>query len=78
MARQNNMMFTTKDSDDDRSGGNCARTYHGAWWYKSCHDSHLNGDYSLQRGNNAVHWYHWENTRDGLRETKMMIRPQFN
>lgn len=29
--------FTTKDQDNDKDGGNCAITYTGAWWHKSCH-----------------------------------------
>lgn len=37
------MKFTTKDSDNDRNGGNCATTYKGAWWYKSCYTTNLNG-----------------------------------
>jgi len=38
-------MFSTYDEDNDVAGGNCATTYHGAWWYTSCHSSNLNGEY---------------------------------
>merc|ERR1711962_1236026 len=34
--------FSTKDQDNR---GNCAKDYKGAWWYRSCHYSHLNGLY---------------------------------
>lgn len=70
-------MFTTKDSDNDDSWENCATKYHGAWWYENCHESHLNGEYSVKSGSNSVHWIHWK-AREGLRETKMIIKPQFN
>jgi len=42
----NGMPFTTKDRDHDmRSYDNCAITYTGAWWFRSCFNSHLNGKY---------------------------------
>ena len=41
MAHHNGMYFTTKDNDNDKSGGNCALNIGlkkpiGGWWYKSC------------------------------------------
>ena len=42
LAYHNGMAFSTSDNDND-SERNCAETYLGAWWYKACHASNLNG-----------------------------------
>lgn len=47
--------FSTKDADHDTSGGNCAVTVHGAWWYGACYSSNLNGPYA--RSPAAAHKY---------------------
>ena len=45
----NAMKFTTKDRDNDKSGGNCAVTGDGGnaggWWHKSCSLIHVNHQY---------------------------------
>ena len=73
------MPFTTKDQDNDPHGGeNCANKFKGAWWYKNCHQSNLNGLYL--RGNhssyaNGVNWKDWKGYHYSLKRTEMKIRP---
>ena len=52
----NNAPFSTSDKDNDANGGNCAITYHGAWWYKSCHTSDLNGLWGVKTHEKGVNW----------------------
>ncbi|XP_046861286.1 techylectin-5B-like [Xenia sp. Carnegie-2017] len=71
------MAFTTKDSDNDKyRGGNCATNYKGAWWYKDCYDSNLNGHYysGNQKKYKGVNWYHWK-VYKSLKFTEMKIKP---
>ena len=54
------MQFSTKDQDSDLHGASCAQLYKGAWWYKSCHISNLNGLYFYgQHASHAdgVNWF---------------------
>merc|ERR1711970_929539 len=42
----NNMMFSTFDSDNDESSGECAAARESVgWWYKSCDHVLLTGPY---------------------------------
>ncbi|XP_015423235.1 PREDICTED: fibrinogen C domain-containing protein 1 [Myotis davidii] len=45
LLRHSGLPFTTKDRDSDHSDHNCAAFYRGAWWYRNCHTSNLNGQY---------------------------------
>ncbi|XP_022107440.1 microfibril-associated glycoprotein 4-like [Acanthaster planci] len=78
LSYHSNQSFTTKDRDKDSNGPyNCAVKYSGAWWYKSCHHSNLNGMYL--GGQTSVYakgvvWYHWKGHNYSLKRTEMKIR----
>ncbi len=77
----NAMAFSTRDRDNDiRFYDNCAETFSGAWWFKSCFESHLNGLYYLKGSHNnffvrnGIQW----NTihhHASLRSVAMMVAP---
>ncbi|KAK3108860.1 hypothetical protein FSP39_017434, partial [Pinctada imbricata] len=65
--------FSTYDKDNDLSSGSCAKSYSGAWWYRSCHRSNLNGLYGGKSGKH-MQWK-WRNGNvEYMRKTKMMIK----
>ena len=70
--------FSTKDADHDgKSTEHCAQSYKGAWWYKDCHHSNLNGLY--HHGAHAsyadgINWYHWKGHKYSLKKAEMKIR----
>ncbi|XP_041377213.1 ryncolin-1-like [Gigantopelta aegis] len=78
LAVHNGQKFTAKDRDLDISLGNCAQKFKGAWWYKNCMVSNLNGQYLA--GNHSsfgdgVNWNGWLGKRYSLKRTVMKIRP---
>ncbi|XP_022236997.1 techylectin-5B-like, partial [Limulus polyphemus] len=74
----NNMMFSTRDRDNDKWVKNCATTYKGSWWYNECHHSNLNGLYlggPHEESAVGINWYHWKGHKYSLKKTEMKIRP---
>jgi len=75
----NGQPFSTRDSDhDNRHYDNCAEHYRGAWWFKSCFQSHLNGVYYPKGSHsnffvrNGVQW-NSIHPHSSLKDVKMMI-----
>ena len=68
----NLMKFTTKDNDNDLTSGNCAVLYTGAWWYRTCHYSNLNGRYGDDTRGKGVNWMKW--TELSLPFAEMKVR----
>ena len=75
MTFHNNMPFSTYDRDNDRSSLNCAahNTLKGAWWYKSCWKSSLNGKYSNNSSSGGIK-YEDMNGSGTLKKSSMMIK----
>ena len=76
LSSQNGMQFTTSDSDNDVWGGNCAVTFHGAWWYSACHASNLNGLYlggAHTTYADGIEWNSWHGYYYSLKATEMKI-----
>ncbi|KAJ8023919.1 Tenascin-R [Holothuria leucospilota] len=78
LSYHNGYRFSTYDYDSDNYGGNCASSYHGAWWYNACHHSNLNGKYvnGGSTSENAVGavWYHLHGHNYALMLIEMKIR----
>ena len=66
--------FSTRDQDNDINGGNCATQYSGAWWYRDCYTSNLNGlYYGISSFNTkGINWWSWRT--DPLKFTEMKSR----
>ncbi|XP_060569084.1 angiopoietin-related protein 7-like [Ruditapes philippinarum] len=71
LENHNGMMFSTFDRDNDKYDSNCAVKYHGAWWYKSCFYSNLNGQYS-EKSNKGIRWHKWKYS--SLKKVEMKFR----
>ena len=73
-------LFSTKDQDNDLwSDGSCALNFKGAWWYKSCHRSNLNGQYlGGPHGTFAdgINWVASRGFQYSFKRSEMKLRPQ--
>uniref|UniRef100_F1S706 Tenascin-R n=1 Tax=Sus scrofa TaxID=9823 RepID=F1S706_PIG len=67
--------FSTEDRDNDVAVTNCAMSYKGAWWYKNCHRTNLNGKYGESRHSQGINWYHWKGHEFSIPFVEMKTRP---
>ena len=56
--------------------------FHGAWWYRSCYKSNLNGRYYKlgvveKKKNDGMSWNTWHGNKYSLKRVTMMIRRNF-
>ncbi|XP_042218498.1 uncharacterized protein LOC121863773 isoform X2 [Homarus americanus] len=76
----NGYLFSTYDRDNDEAPEccPCAPAYGGGWWFYSCFESNLNGDYHTDPKDNdyyrGIIWELWLGDYS-LRATEMKIRP---
>uniref|UniRef100_A0AAG5DJY2 Fibrinogen C-terminal domain-containing protein n=1 Tax=Anopheles atroparvus TaxID=41427 RepID=A0AAG5DJY2_ANOAO len=77
LTEHNGMKFSTFDQDNDKhEKTSCAYTCTGAWWFKDCYHSHLNGMYFTKSRHYqaGVTWKAWKGWGYSLKATKMMLR----
>ncbi|XP_073847533.1 ficolin-2-like [Musca autumnalis] len=70
--------FTTKDQDNDVWHKNCAVEFTGAWWYKDCHRSNLNGSYlkgTTTQYAKGVDWDPFKGHYYSLKFVEMILKP---
>ncbi len=76
LGSHNHEAFSTKDKDNDSNAiGSCAKEAHGAWWYRFCYSSSLNGIYfhHADPGGDGIIWNSFSFYRS-LKTTEMKIR----
>ncbi|XP_037084568.1 techylectin-5A-like [Pollicipes pollicipes] len=76
----NGARFSTHDrnSQHSRRAGICAQRFKGAWWYKCCHESNLNGRYLSgphRSFADGIEWKRWKGFYYSLKAVEMNIRP---
>jgi len=75
----NGEMFSTKDRENDHDGSrHCSQEFKGAWWYKSCYHTNLNGVYRSSYkviNHQGIEWISFHYEGYSMKKTEMKIRP---
>lgn len=77
MSYHNNKLFSTYDKDNDLYTGNCANSFSGGWWFGSCYEASMNGEYKLPTHNISNTGINWKNDKEFkyfYKYTEMKIR----
>ena len=82
LSAHNGRQFSTPDQDNDSNlNTHCALDFKAGWWFRSCHDSLLNGHYyadGLLANLNfpdGIMWEAWVGDRESLKGSMMAVRP---
>ncbi|XP_028409028.1 uncharacterized protein LOC114531613 isoform X2 [Dendronephthya gigantea] len=74
MADNNLMAFSTKDRDNDKSSDdNCALERLSGWWFNSCTQALLTGQYLFSEASKMISWKTWASNH-GIKTADMKIR----
>lgn len=73
------LKFSTYDQDSTQGLTDCAKLYRGAWWYRRCSHSSLNGEYikgtnGTANKNMGVNWEKFKGDNYSLKSASMMLR----
>ena len=71
----NNTYFSTFDRDNDAWDSKCAVSLKGAWWYKNCADSNLNGPHTSNTSYQRIVWHNGSNWKY-YSSVEMKVRPK--
>jgi hypothetical protein len=78
MAFHHKVKFSTKDQDNEKVKGGCAKRLKGAWWHDYCGHSSLNGEYIRGGGyaghNKGINWQKWKGDNYSMKSASMMLR----
>ena len=82
LTHHNGRQFSTPDQDNDSAPGtHCALNFNAGWWFGSCHDSLLNGQYYVNGllANldvpDGIMWESWVGDTESLIGSIMAVRP---
>jgi len=77
LSYHNNMMFSTRDVDNDNwKTGSCSNDLSGGWWFNDCHNSNLNGKFlGNTKAYNGIGWASFQHNLS-LKFVEMKVREQ--
>ena len=70
------MKFSTKNFDNDEDNRSCAQVFKGAWWYRHCHASNLNGQYLAGYHSSyadGINWVDFKGHHYSLKSSEMKV-----